>query len=204
MGVKFVSDDGKESIKLDALPLPNEKGEVWMNVFEQKPREDAATGTWDKPEDKSDDTASKDFNDEIPSNKPKVPRVTPFATRGITKRLRGSKIIYEQRDELAMDLLGLYSAKVTDVVDIVHREDGSTSVDLKDVGDIPENALRAIRKIKVTPTRHGEQVEVEMIDKVRIGQMLAKSAGLLDNEKEIDKPGVVSIEMVMPKEDGDE
>ena len=129
----------------------------------------------------------------------KVPRVTPFATRGITKRLRGSKIIYEQRDELAMDLLGLYSAKVTDVVDIVHREDGSTSVDLKDVGDIPENALRAIRKIKVTPTRHGEQVEVEMIDKVRIGQMLAKSAGLLDNEKEIDKPGVVSIEMVMPR-----
>ena len=81
-----------------------------------------------------------------PSNKPKVPRVTPFATRGITKRLRGSKIIYEQRDELAMDLLGLYSAKVTDVVDIVHREDGSTSVDLKS-GDIPENALRAIRKI---------------------------------------------------------
>ena len=138
------------------------------------------------------------------SNSPKVPRVKPFATRGITKRLRGSKIIYEQRDELALDLLGLYSAKVTDVVDIVHREDGSTSVDLKDVGDIPEHALRAIRKIKVTPTRHGEQVEVEMIDKVRIGQMLAKSAGLLDNEKEIDKPGVVSIEMVMPKEDGDE
>ena len=66
LGVKFVSDDGKESIKLDALPLPNEKGEVWMNVFEQKPREDAATGTWDKPEDKSDDTASKDFEDEIP------------------------------------------------------------------------------------------------------------------------------------------
>ena len=34
--------------------------------------------------------------------------------------------------------------------------------------------------------------------------MLAKSAGLLDNEKEVDKPGVVSIEMVMPKDDGDE
>ena len=45
-----------------------------------------------------------------PSSKPKVPRVTPFATRGITKRLRGSKIIYEHRDELALDLLGLYSA----------------------------------------------------------------------------------------------
>ena len=74
--------------------------------------------------------------------------------------MRGSKIIYEQRDELAMDLLGLYSAKVTDVVDIVHREDGSTSVDLKDVGDIPENALRAIRKIKVTPTGMGNRLRL--------------------------------------------
>jgi hypothetical protein len=40
-----------------------------------------------------------------------------------------------------------------------------------------------------------------MIDKVRVLQMLAKSAGLMDQEKEADKPSVVSIEMVMPKED---
>ena len=67
LGVKFVSDDGKESIKLDALPLPNEKGEVWMNVFEQKPREDAgATGIWDKPEDTANDTDPEDKPDEIP------------------------------------------------------------------------------------------------------------------------------------------
>ena len=73
LGVKFVSDDGKESIKLDDLPLPNEKGEVWMNIFEQRPRDDAgANGTWDKPDDTPADdgapadTASKDFDDEIP------------------------------------------------------------------------------------------------------------------------------------------
>ena len=42
-----------------------------------------------------------------------------------------------------------------------------------------------------------------MIDKVRILQMLAKSAGLLDAEKEVDKPSVVSIEMVMPEEKKD-
>jgi len=65
LGVKFVFDDGKESIKLDSLPLPNEKGEVWMNVFEQKPREDAggATGTWSKP---TDNGESDIANDEIP------------------------------------------------------------------------------------------------------------------------------------------
>ena len=63
LGIKFLYDDGKESIKLDSLPLPNEKGEVWMNLFEPRPRDDAgATGTWDNPE----ETTSKDFDDEIP------------------------------------------------------------------------------------------------------------------------------------------
>ena len=66
VGVKFVYDDGKESIKLDSLPLPNEKGEVWMNLFEPRPKDDTATGTWSKPEDTLTDTASKDFDDEIP------------------------------------------------------------------------------------------------------------------------------------------
>ena len=66
VGVKFVYDDGKESIKLDSLPLPNEKGEVWMNLFEPRPRDDAATGTWDKPEDTANDTDPEDKPDEIP------------------------------------------------------------------------------------------------------------------------------------------
>ena len=66
LGVKFLWDDGNESIKLDSLPLPNEKGEVWMNLFESKPKEEGASDTWDKPEDKSNETASKDFDDEIP------------------------------------------------------------------------------------------------------------------------------------------
>ncbi len=57
LGVKFIFDDGNESIKLDSLPLPNDKGEVWLNVFEPRPRDEAgATGTWDKP----NDTATTD------------------------------------------------------------------------------------------------------------------------------------------------
>lgn len=28
--------DGRKSIKLDALPLPNEKGDVWLSLFEQR------------------------------------------------------------------------------------------------------------------------------------------------------------------------
>jgi hypothetical protein len=113
----------------------------------------------------------------------------------IRKRLRGSSIIYDNRDALAEEMLRLAGSKITDVVDIV----GGT-VRLKEVDDIPEHALSAIKKIKITPTRNGDQVEVELVDKVRVLQMLAKSAGLLDQEKEVDKPSVVAIEMVMPGE----
>ena len=75
------------------------------------------------------------------------------------------------------------------------------SVRLKNVKSIPDAALRAIKKIKVTPGRDGDIVEVELIDKVRVLQMLAKASGLMEVEKEVDKPSIVSIEMVMPKTD---
>lgn len=111
----------------------------------------------------------------------------------VRKRLKGSEIIYDNRDALAEELLRLGGSKITDVVNI---ENGT--VTLKELDEIPDHALTAIKKIKVTPTRNGDQVEVEMIDKVRVLQLLAKSAGLLDTEKQIDKPSVVAIEMVMP------
>lgn len=124
----------------------------------------------------------------------RVPHPPPVMGE-IRKRLRGSSIIYDNRDALAEEMLRLAGSKITDVVDI----EGGT-VRLKDIDDIPEHALSAIKKIKITPTRNGDQVEVELIDKVRVLQMLAKSAGLLDQEKEVDKPSVVAIEMVMPGE----
>jgi hypothetical protein len=42
-----------------------------------------------------------------------------------------------------------------------------------------------------------------MVDKVRVLQLLAKSAGLLDTEAEADKPAVIDIKMVGPGEDND-
>jgi len=125
----------------------------------------------------------------------KVPPRPRFAMGEINKRLKGSSIIYDNRDALAEELLRLGSSKITDVVDI--NDDGT--VTLKKLDDIPDHALTAIKKIKVTPGKGGDQIEVEMIDKVRVLQMLSKSAGLLDSEKQIDKPSVVSIEMVMPE-----
>ena len=40
VGIAFEGDDGKiTGIKLNALPLQNENGEIWLSLFEQKPRD---------------------------------------------------------------------------------------------------------------------------------------------------------------------
>lgn len=125
-----------------------------------------------------------------------IPPVGRFGGIGdLQKRLRGSQIIYDNRDDLARVMLQIASAKITD---IVTWENGTTH--LKDVKDISEGALNSIKKVKITPTKNGDIIEIDMVDKVRIMQLLAKSSGLLDQEKDGEKPAVVSIEMVMPEE----
>lgn len=43
IGVMFPSKDGEGfSIKLDALPIANEKGEIWIKAFVPKERDDTA------------------------------------------------------------------------------------------------------------------------------------------------------------------
>ena len=130
-----------------------------------------------------------------------VPPVGRFGGVGeIRKRLRGSQIIYDNRDGLATEMLGIAKAKITDIFDWNGKQ-----LDLKDAKDIPDYALAAIKKIKITPTQGGDDIiEVELLDKVRMFQLLAKSAGLLDTEKDADKPAVVDIQMVMPGEDEDD
>ena len=94
-------------------------------------------------------------------------------------------------------MLEISRAKITDIFDWEGQK-----LWLKDAKDIPEGALSAIKKIRITQNPAGEQVvECELINKVQILQILAKSAGLLDAEKEGDKPAVVDIQMIMPEEE---
>ncbi len=99
-------------------------------------------------------------------------RVTPNLGRfggigAIQKRLKGSRLIYDNRDELALAMLQMASTKITDVI-----EWKGEKVWIKEIKDIPETSLDAIKKIKVTPTKAGNQIEVELYDKVRLMQLL--------------------------------
>jgi len=116
--------------------------------------------------------------------------------RDIKKKLRGSDVIFENREKLAEALLSISQAKVTDVVDW----DDQGKVTIKDMDEIPEHALQSIKKIKARPVGENYEVEIEMIDKVRVLQMLAKSAGILDKEHESEKPSVIEVNMVGPND----
>ena len=131
----------------------------------------------------------------LPSKNRAVPRMNNLGgVRDIKKKLRGSDVIFQNRDKLAEALLSISQAKVTDVVDW----DDQGKVSIKNLDEIPEHALQSIKKIKARPVGESFEVEIEMIDKVRVLQMLAKSAGILDKEHESEKPSVIEVNMVGP------
>ena len=133
----------------------------------------------------------------LPSKNRAVPRMNNLGcVRDIKKKLRGSDVIFQNRDKLAEALLSISQAKVTDVVDW----DDQGKVSIKNLDEIPEHALQSIKKIKARPVGESFEVEIEMIDKVRVLQMLAKSAGILDKEHESEKPSVIEVNMVGPNE----
>ena len=133
----------------------------------------------------------------LPSKNRAVPRMNNLGgVRDIKKKLRGSDVIFQNRDKLAEALLSISQAKVTDIVDW----DDQGKVSIKNLDEIPEHALQSIKKIKARPVGESFEVEIEMIDKVRVLQMLAKSAGILDKEHESEKPSVIEVNMVGPND----
>jgi len=117
--------------------------------------------------------------------------------RQLERRLRGrSAILAQNKEAVAAELLSMGMANLTDVI----SWDDKGRVTVKPSSEIDDAALRAIKKVKVTYTRDGDPtLELELHDKVRVLQTLAKATGLLDpTPAENEKPSVVGIKMVGP------
>ena len=96
-----------------------------------------------------------------------LPRLDNFASvRQIKRKIKGSDVIYKNREALASELINIGTANISDVVE---WEGGIAKV--KDVKDIPEHALSAIKRVRIL--KDGT-LDIEMVDKVRVLQMLAK------------------------------
>lgn len=117
--------------------------------------------------------------------------------RPLTKRLGRNQIIERNRDGIATELLCIGVTKLTDF--LTWDEDGRVKV--KASRDIPEAAMKALKKIKVTTDKDGNNtLELELYDKVAALRVLSRAAGLLDTpEDDSDRPSVIGINMTGPE-----
>ena len=121
------------------------------------------------------------------------PVVKYGGVRMIQKRIKRSEIIDHSKDAVAQELVDLSTSNITDIID---WENGK--IRLKELNEIPQKALRSIKKIRVYG-KENSNFEVEMHDKIRSLQTVAKAAGLLEQEKsDDDKPAVIGIKIEGP------
>ena len=117
----------------------------------------------------------------------KVPPLGRFGgVRQVQQRVRRSETLHQHKEAVAQELISLGTANITDIVNL----DGT----VKPMSEIPDHALRAIKKISV----RGEDVTIEMHDKVAVLRVLAKAAGMLETEKDQERPSIVGINMKGP------
>ena len=107
-------------------------------------------------------------------------------TRLVQRRIGRSETLHQNKEAVAQELIALGTANITDIVNL----DGT----IKPIEDIPDHALRAIKKISV----RGDDVTIEMHDKVSTLRVLAKASGMLDAEQNENKPSIVGINMKGP------
>lgn len=105
----------------------------------------------------------------------------------------------EKREAVRQELEAIAASQITDVLSWTMNGNGTPVVEVKPSDELSERARRSIKKIKVTPMEHGNQIEVEMHDKLSALRVLAKVEGLLNGDDDQDKrPSLVGINLRGP------
>jgi N-acetylglutamate synthase/N-acetylornithine aminotransferase len=118
------------------------------------------------------------------------------------KQLQNSSTIAKHREGIATEMLCMATTSIRDIMEW----DEYGNVKLKASKDIPEYAHRAIKKVTTTTDKDGRvSTSVELHDKTAALRILAKAAGLLEPEQNMDKPSVIGFNVKAPEiiEDGE-
>ena len=62
-GIAFENDQGKVRVKLESIPIPDEKGEIWLSLFEDNGERGQQGSQQSQPAKKAQDD---DFGGDIP------------------------------------------------------------------------------------------------------------------------------------------
>ena len=100
-----------------------------------------------------------------------------------------------KREAVVQELEAIASGVITDVL----NWDDLGQVFLTPSEKLSERSRRGIKKVKVTPTQHGNSIEVEMHDKLSALRLLAKHRGLLEPNSDDQRPSMIGINVTGPK-----
>jgi hypothetical protein len=117
----------------------------------------------------------------------------PLTTREARAALASNDA--DRREAVVQELEAIASGEITDT--LTWDELGRVQLTASD--KLPARARRAIKKVKVTPTEHGNQIEVEMHDKLAALRLLAKHRGLLEPNSDGHRPSMIGINVTGPK-----
>lgn len=111
-----------------------------------------------------------------------------------------------RREAVRQELEAIGASQLTDVVSWETDAAGNvTNVVVVPSEQLSERARRSIKKIKVTQSKYGPEIEIEMHDKLSALRLLARSEGLLDGQQDDDKrPSLVGINLKGPEQIAEE
>jgi len=110
------------------------------------------------------------------------------------RRVLSSNRVDGKKEAVLEELEILGSSKITDVL----SWDQTGGVSVIPSYDLPEHTRKAIKKIKIRPTRDGNEIEVEMHDKMSALRLLSKHYGLLENLSDDARPTIMGINLKGP------
>lgn len=100
-----------------------------------------------------------------------------------------------KREAVEQELAAIGASELTDILS--WDSNGHTTMLASD--ELTEKAKRSIKKMKVTPTQYGNQLEVEMYDKIAALRLLAKHYGMLNVDTSQNRPSVLGINIKGPE-----
>ena len=112
-----------------------------------------------------------------------------------TRQARALIVTPENQERVLDELAHIASSDITDVVSWT----GDVAI-LKPSEELPTQVKKAIRKVKITPGKYGNAIEVEMHDKLSALRMMARATGLNEPQQdESSRPTMIGIKLNLHK-----
>jgi hypothetical protein len=116
-------------------------------------------------------------------------------TKLTTRQARALLASPENQEKVSSELGHIAQADITDVISWT----GDVAV-LNASDTLAPHVRKAIKKVKITPGKYGNAIEVEMHDKLGALRMLARATGMMDQaQEESNRPTMIGIKLNLSK-----